>query len=199
MKRTYLAIALAFLTGVITLTLDVNRPGHVLASRATPVYAGPLMTGGTDALLLSCMDYRLTDEIADYMQNQIHMKRKYDYVILAGASLGVNNTKYPNWGKTFWEHLNTAIALHGIHEVIIMDHRNCGAYKLLLGKDFPADASPAQLKEETEVHKHQLDTLAKTIHDKYPNLEVETLLMSLNGDVEEIGHLKVETKSGVKH
>ena len=43
------------------------------------------MAGGTDALLLSCMDYRLTDEIADYMQNHLHMKKKYDYVILAGA------------------------------------------------------------------------------------------------------------------
>jgi carbonic anhydrase len=116
-------------------------------------------------------------------------------VILAGASLGVNNTKYPNWGKTFWEHLDTAIALHSIHEVIIMDHRNCGAYKLLLGKDFPADANAAQLKEETEVHKHQLDVLAKAIHDKYPNLEVATLLMSLNGDVEEIGQIQ----AGEKH
>ena len=194
MKRTYLAIALALLTGVITLTL-VNRTEHVIASPATPVHTEPLMAGGTDALLLSCMDYRLTDEIADYMQNHIHMKKKYDYVILAGASLGVNNTKYPNWGKTFWEHLDTAIALHSIHEVIIMDHRNCGAYKLLLGKDFPADSSAAQLKEETEVHKQQLDVLAKAIHDKYPNLEVDTLLMSLNGDVEEIGHIK----AGEKH
>ena len=195
MKRTYPAIALAFLAGVITLTLLVNRPGHVLASPATPVAAEPSMAGGTDALLLSCMDYRLTDEIADYMQNHLHMKKKYDYVILAGASLGVNNTKYPNWGKTFWEHLDTAIALHSIHEVIIIDHRNCGAYKLLLGKDFPADSNDAQLKEETAVHKQQLDMLAKAIHEKHPNLEVATLLMSLDGGVEEIG----EIKGGEKH
>jgi len=195
MKRTYPAIALAFLAAVITLTLFVNRPAHVLASPATIVSAGPSMAGGTDALLLSCMDYRLTDEIADYMQNHLHMKKKYDYVILAGASLGVNNTKYPNWGKTFWEHLDTAIALHSIHEVIIIDHRNCGAYKLLLGKDFPAEANDAQLKEETAVHKQQLDTLAKAIHEKYPNLEVATLLMSLDGGVEEIG----EIKGGEKH
>ena len=195
MKRTYPAIALAFLAAVITLTLFVNRPGHVLASPATPVAAEPSMAGGTDALLLSCMDYRLTDEIADYMQNHLHMKKKYDYVILAGASLGVNNTKYPNWGKTFWEHLDTAIALHSIHEVIIIDHRNCGAYKLLLGKDFPADSNDAQLKEETAVHKQQLDMLAKAIHEKHPNLEVATLLMSLDGGVEEIG----EIKGGEKH
>jgi len=196
MKRTYLVIALALLMGVITLAAIANRTELVLASRATSVSSEPL-AGGTDALLLSCMDYRLTDEIPDYMQNHLHMKKKYDYVILAGASLGVNNTKYPNWGKTFWEHLDTAIALHGIHEVIIMDHRNCGAYKLLLGKDFPAEANAVQLKEETEVHRQQLDTLAKTIHEKYPNLEVSTLLMGLDGDVEEMGH--IAGKAGEKH
>ena len=197
MKRTYLVVALAVLAGVIRLTPIVNRTEHALASPPTPVSAEP-WAGGTDALLLSCMDYRLTDEIADYMQNHLHMKKKYDYVILAGASLGVNNTKYPNWGKTFWEHLDTAIALHSIHEVIIMDHRNCGAYKLLLGKDFPADANEAQLKEETAVHKAQLDALAKTIHEKYPTLEVATLLMSLDGEVEEIGHMP-GAKPGEKH
>ena len=194
MKRTHLAIALAFLTGAITLTLVVNRTEHALASPPPPASNEPLVAGGTDALLLSCMDYRLTDEIPDYMQNHLQMKRKYDYVILAGASLGVNNTKYPNWGKTFWEHLDTAIALHSIHEVIILDHRNCGAYKVLLGKDFPADANAAQLKEETAFHKGQLDMLAKTIHEKYPNLEVSTLLMSLDGGVEEIGHIKPAEK-----
>jgi len=189
MKRTYLAIALAFLIGIIALTLVVNRAGHVLASRATPVFTEPIVFGAADALLLTCIDYRLTDDVTDYMLNHLHMKKKYDYEILAGASLGVNNTKYPNWGKTFWEHLDIAIALHGIHEVIIIDHRNCGAYKLFLGKDFPADPTPEQRKEETAVHKQQLDTLAKTIHDRYRSLEVETFLMNLDGSVEEIGHI----------
>ena len=52
-----------------------------------------------------------------------------------------------------------------------------------------------QLKEETAVHKEQLDALAKAIYGKYPNLDVETFLMSLDGEVEEIGHIK----AGEKH
>ncbi len=188
MKKPYLFIILALLMGVVVLTPGVSRNEHVLAAPAATVSAA--VAGGTDALLLSCMDYRLTGHTADYMQHELHMAEKYDYVILAGASLGVNNAKYPNWGQTFWQHLDTAIALHAIHEVMIIDHRNCGAYKLLLGKDFPADANPAQLKEETAVHKQQLDALAKAIHEKYPKLEVETLLMSLDGSVEEIGSIK---------
>jgi carbonic anhydrase len=157
-----------------------------------------LGAGHTDALLLTCMDYRLIGNVTDYMQHH-SMKEKYDQVILAGASLGVNNTTYPNWGETFWQHLSTAIALHSIHEVIIMDHRNCGAYKLLLKQDFPADANADQLKEEKAVHKEQLDNLARAIHEKYANLDVETLLMSLDGSVEGLGYLKGSDATGDKH
>jgi len=190
MKRACAAIALALLAGVITMTPLANRPAHVLASPATPVYAGPAIAGEADALLLSCMDYRLIDDTAEYMQNERHLLNKYDYVILAGASLGVNNRTYRNWGRTFWQHLDTAIALHGIHEVIVMDHRNCGAYKLLLGRDFPPDPTEKQRREETKVHKQQLDRLARAIHRRNADLDVTSLLMNLDGSVEEIGRIK---------
>lgn len=195
MKRACAAIALALLAGVITMTPLTNRPAPVLASPATSVYAGPSMAGEADALLLSCMDYRLIDDTAEYMQNKRHLLHKYDYVILAGASLGVNNRTYRNWGRTFWQHLDTAIALHSVHEVIVMDHRNCGAYKLLLGKDFPPDPTEAQRREETKVHKHQLDRLARAIHQRHADLDVTTLLMNLDGSVEEIGMIKGKPKS----
>ena len=194
MKKLYPAIALAFLAAVITSTLFVNRPARVLASPAASFYAEPPMAGEADALLLSCMDYRLIGDVAEYMQHELHLKKKYDYVILAGASLGVNNRTYRNWGRTFWQHLDTAIALHSIHQVIVIDHRNCGAYKLLLGKDFPEHPSEKQRKEETVVHKRQLDRLATAVHRRHPDLEVKTLLMNLDGSVEEIGEIK-----GAKH
>src|SRR5215510_15117175 len=82
----------------------------------------------TDALLLSCMDYRLTDATERYMAGR-GMRGKYDHVILAGAALGAVTDKFPSWGKTFFEHLDVAIQLHQIHQVIVIDHRDCGAYK----------------------------------------------------------------------
>lgn len=198
MKRACAAIALALLAGVITMTPLANPPAHVLASPSTRVQAKPSREGKTDALLLSCMDYRLIHDTAKYMENERHLLNKYDYVILAGASLGVNNRTYRNWGRTFWQHLDTAIALHSVHEVIVMDHRNCGAYKLLLGRDFPPDPNEEQRREETKVHKHQLDRLAKAIHRRHANLDVTTLLMNLDGSVEEIGMIKGKPKPGGK-
>src|SRR5919108_5706736 len=70
--------------------------------------------GQTDALLLSCMDYRLVDDITRYMDGR-GMANKYDHIILAGASLGAVTSKFPAWNQTFWEHLDVAIQLHHIH------------------------------------------------------------------------------------
>jgi carbonic anhydrase len=134
----------------------------------------------TDALLLSCMDFRLIDETERYMAGR-GLRKKYDHIILAGASLGALTEKYPAWGKTFWEHLEVAIQLHKIHKVFVMDHRDCGAYKVILVEDLTKD--PAK---EKAVHASKLTQLAKLIKDKYPKLEVELLLMSLDGKVEVI-------------
>lgn len=136
--------------------------------------------GATEALLLSCMDFRLMDEIEDYM-NARGMKDKYDHVVLAGASLGAITDKYPAWNRTFWDHLDIAIKLHGIEKVIVMDHRDCGAYKVILG-----DEHLQSLDKEKDLHALQLGKLHQLIKEKHPKLAVETLLMSLDGQVEVI-------------
>jgi carbonic anhydrase len=136
--------------------------------------------GKADALLLSCMDYRLVDDTERYMAGR-GLRDKYDHVILAGASLGALTDRYPAWSRTFWEHLDAAIELHQIHTVLVMDHRDCGAYKLVLGDDLSKDPG-----KETAVHAGKLRELADRIRAQHPKLQVELLLMSLDGKVEEI-------------
>lgn len=136
--------------------------------------------GKTEAVLLSCMDFRLMNEIEQYMSGR-GLKDNYDHLILGGASLGAVTDKYPAWGKTFWDHLDIAIKLHSINTVIVMDHRDCGAYKVLLGEDFAKDPV-----KETSVHAKQLKTLGDAIKKKYPQMKVELTLMALDGKVEAI-------------
>jgi hypothetical protein len=57
-------------------------------------------SGGTEALLLNCIDYRLTRKTARFMANH-RLAEKYDNTEIAGAALGANNDKYPDWGRTF--------------------------------------------------------------------------------------------------
>jgi carbonic anhydrase len=154
--------------------------GAVAALGLTTQAPSALAAGGTEALLLTCMDFRLMDEIVRYMDGR-KMTDQYDHVILAGASLGAQTDKYPAWGKTFWDHLEVAIQLHQIKKVMVMDHRDCGAYKVILGQDLAGDP-----KAETAAHAKQLKSLESAIRAKYPKLSVETLLMDLKGQVEVI-------------
>jgi len=132
----------------------------------------------TEALLLSCMDYRLMDDVARHMTD-IGLTEGYDHIVLAGASLGAVTHKFPAWNQTFWEHLQIALKLHGIKRVILLDHRDCGAYKVLLG---PAHTRTRDL--ERREHEKQLTQLAGQIRKKHPTLIVEAKLMDLDGKVE---------------
>jgi carbonic anhydrase len=136
--------------------------------------------GHTDMLLLTCMDYRLTDDTVAYMEGH-GLHDKYDHVVLAGASLGALTDKFPSWGETFWTHLDVAINLHHIHKVMVIDHRDCGAYKVILGAE-TVDTPDKELA----VHTQQLHALRDAIKQRHPNLEVELALMDLDGKVEEI-------------
>ena len=139
-----------------------------------------LAAGGTEALLLNCMDYRLTAATTRYMAEH-QMAGKYDQFVLAGASLGAKNDKFPAWGTTFWEHVQVAIDLHQIRKIVVMDHRDCGAYKAILGKDLAANP-----KEEFEVHAAQMRSLRADISKKHPELAVQLLLMGLDGKAETV-------------
>jgi len=151
--------------------------GTAAALGAVP-WGPALAAGEAEALLLSCIDYRLTDATTRYMDGR-GLAGKYDHAVLAGASLGAETSKFPAWSTTFWEHLKIAIELHHIRQVLLLDHRDCGAYTLIFGKDFSKNP-----KEEYEVHAKELRRLRAAIAKRYPSLGTELLLMALDGSVE---------------
>jgi carbonic anhydrase len=151
------------------------------ASLLSVVPAEDARAGRTDALVLSCMDYRLMDDVETFMGKR-GMRNKYDHIVLAGASLGAVQERYPAWSKTFWEHLDIVLKLHHVHTVVIIDHRDCGAYKVILGEDLAKNRD-----RETEVHAEHLIRLGGAIKQRHPKLDVELHLMALDGSVQSIG------------
>ena len=145
------------------------------AARATPAD-----DHHCDYLLLTCMDFRLLDDIAVYMNGR-GLQQDYDHVALAGASLGALTPKRPDWGPTFWQHLDAAIGLHKVKQVMVIDHWNCGAYELFLGEE----AVNTPEKEYAE-HVRHLRRLRALIRNRYPKHGVELGLMNLKGKVETI-------------
>jgi carbonic anhydrase len=137
-------------------------------------------SGKAKALMLSCMDYRLVDDLVKFMEAE-GLRDEYDHVVLAGASLGAVSDKFKDWHDTFWQHLDVAIKLHHIEEVIVIDHRDCGAYKLALGAE--AVATP---ELETEAHTKAIAEFAAQVKAKHDTLSIKAYLMALDGTTETI-------------
>jgi hypothetical protein len=141
---------------------------------------GAAASHDAEALLLSCMDFRLMDKVSALMARE-GLARQYDHVILAGASLVPATDAFPDWNAAFWKHLELALQLHHIRRVVVLDHRDCGAYKLVLGPDAVKDRA-----SETRAHTEHLTRLRADIRAEYPTLRVDLLLMDLDGTVERI-------------
>lgn len=126
------------------------------------------------------MDLRLLDETVAFMDS-IGMTNRYDHVILAGASLGATYEGLPHWGQTFWDHVDVARELHDIREVYILEHRQCGAYRKLLGFSVGESA-----EVEALAHAEVASRLKTQIQDRHPDLGVRAFLMGLSGEVTEL-------------
>lgn len=131
-------------------------------------------------LLVTCMDFRLRDEVEKFMELRFGPDQ-YDEVVLPGASLGALNTVFPHWRQTFEDIVKLSVELHQSTRVIFLDHRNCGAYKKLKG-----DACCDDKEKETQAHAEQFQAVRSLLKDKFPALQVETLIMGLDGQVETV-------------
>jgi len=133
-----------------------------------------------EALALTCMDYRLADAIAPFLAKQ-NLKHNYDQVALAGASLAGVSPKFPSSNAAVWDHIAIAKQLHHIKKLVVIDHRDCGAYKVAFGKDFAAahDAETAQ-------HKTVMLQFQAMLKKKHPDLGSAFYLMALDGTAERI-------------
>lgn len=135
------------------------------------------------ALVITCIDYRLIDD-AVYFLNNLNYKNNYDEFILAGASLGYNQTTYPAWRETLEQHIELSQELHNISELIVIDHMDCGAYKKVYQSEYPELSEQQELK----LHKENLGKFRESIlkNPKFEKLKITTLLMYLDGTVTEL-------------
>ena len=61
--------------------------------------------------LVSCMDFRLIDDTVRFMDS-IGYNNNYDGFVLAGASLGFTQEKFPHWPLTLMDHMGIGLTLH---------------------------------------------------------------------------------------
>ena len=160
--------------------LDTEANPHQHANRSIPKELrtqDQLVVHEAKAIMYSCMDFRLLDDICVFM-NQIGLNNNYDQFILAGASLSFVQDRFKHWRKIAKEHLDLAISLHKIREVICVEHEQCGAYKMCYPSMRPED--------EKRQHVENVVIFERKLLKSHPSLKMHAYYMHINGCTEKI-------------
>jgi len=112
------------------------------------------------AIVVSCMDFRLSDHLTLWMLK--NCPGGFDRVAIAGS---VKNLPF------VLEQVELSKKLHHTKEVYLINHEDCGAYG--------ADGTP-------ERHKKDLAFAKRIISEKFPDMKVKTLYLTLAGEFTEV-------------
>tara|TARA_B100000405_G_C16579113_1_gene372445 strand:+ start:241 stop:645 length:405 start_codon:yes stop_codon:yes gene_type:complete len=125
-----------------------------------------------EAMVLSCMDPRFQKPVHQHLKDK-KLTGKFSAFTIAGGSIGVTNNKFKKWHSTFWENLETSINLHKINKLIVLNHNDCGAAKIVNNnKNFNS-------RIENAIHKKSFNKLKKTLKKKFPKIKVSFKILSL--------------------
>ena len=128
-------------------------------------------------MVLSCIDPRFQFIVYNYLKKK-KLIGKYSSFTIAGSAVGVTATKFKKWHKAFWDNFDTSVKLHNIRKLIVINHIECGAAKIINGK------KEFSVANETAVHRNSFQKIKKIFKKKYPKLRIELKLISLNSKVE---------------
>ena len=134
------------------------------------------MNNKYEAMVLSCIDPRFQHKVFSYLSRR-KLRGKYSSFTIAGAAVGVTHANFKKWQKTFIENLETSIQMHKINKLIVINHKDCGAAKIVNGKK--------QFNEfnENKIHEESFKKLKKILNNKFPKLYYEFYLMNLKSSM----------------
>lgn len=119
------------------------------------------MDHSCEATIVTCIDFRFQEYINNWIAENFSPKT-FDRVAIAG---GVFDLDYVS------KQVEISKRLHHIKKVVLINHEDCGAY----GETGTA-----------EKHAEDLKNAAEKIKQQYPDLEVETYYLHLDGTFEQI-------------
>ena len=134
------------------------------------------MSSKFKAMVLSCIDPRFQTLVYNHLRKK-RLKGKYSSFTIAGASIGVTAPEFKKWHKTFWDNIDTSIKIHKIKKLIVINHKDCGAAKMINNK------KKLNSFDEIKIHKEAFIKIKKQFKKKYKNLKIETYLISLDKSI----------------
>ena len=125
-----------------------------------------------EAMVLSCMDPRFQPKVYKYLKTK-KLTGKYSSFTIAGGAIGVTHKKFKKWHSTFIDNLSTSIKLHKINKLIVINHRDCGAAKIVNGKKKFTSII------ENKIQKDSFQKIKKILNKKFPKLKISFRILSL--------------------
>ena len=184
--RLNLVVILSILTSTLILTQVFAQEFEQTVKQKhfyiTPSQKNLSKLHQASTLIITCVDFRIQDEIERFLTEELNLKDNYDEIAIPGASLALVQKKYKNWSATIKDTIGILKNLHGIKRVIFIDHMNCGAYKLIKGQKLVANE-----KSEYNQHVITLKEAKKNVKNIFPDLDVYSFIMYLDGNIEQIG------------
>ena len=108
------------------------------------------------AMVLSCIDPRIQSKVFNYLKRK-KLTGKYSSFTIAGGGIGVTANRFKKWQSTFWDNLATSIKLHKITSLIVINHNDCGAAKIVNGK------KKFNISVENTIHKESFIKIKKEL------------------------------------
>lgn len=131
------------------------------------------------ALIIHCMDFRLGSATKAYLE-QNNLLNDCDVVSVAGAAKSLVSPAKESDREFLMRQIGLSQKLHGIGEVVLMNHTDCGAYG--------GRAAFASRDEERKKHSDDLRAAAEVIKKENPSLAVRTLV----ADIEDSGKIEIK-------
>ena len=126
------------------------------------------MSHTCSSLLMHCMDFRFGKKMKEFM-DQNNLLGDADLVSIAGAAKNIVN---PETQAFALRQIEISKDLHGMKQVILMNHTDCGAYggrKSFADDKVEYEKLTADLKEAREI-----------VKTKWPELEVKLWLAHID-------------------
>lgn len=114
-----------------------------------------------EAVIVSCIDFRFQEYVENWARQNFGSKN-YDRVAWAGGVKSLDQ---------ILSQIEISQRLHHIKKVVLINHEDCGAYGQ---EDMP------------QKHARDLTNAKNKIKEQFPNLEVETYYLHLDGAFENI-------------
>ncbi|MFH1130665.1 MAG: carbonic anhydrase [Pseudomonadota bacterium] len=127
------------------------------------------------ACLIFCMDYRLHEQLRNFIAEKNLDRDGVDVIRVVGAAKNLVRPNNPSEREFVLQQIQTSINLHGIREIYIINHEDCGAYGL---------ENVADSEEEFAVYSDDLRAARTMLKEEFPGVQVRSYFMWLNGQAD---------------